>query len=330
MKFLGRIFIGFILLILLVGILSTIYLKLYGKKAIVAALRSSFKTTVDIDDVYYHFPLGVTAYNISVNNTFKAQAVSAQINFDSILSKKLSLRNLILIRPEVIVHQTKHESPSDAAQNQPASAPAPTTNFPEEVKSKTINHSVPVYIKKIVIENGQIKYSNEDENNNFKFQLENVQLRADHFVYPFTSMQTDFQLSGRLAKDKSPLSGGLVKSSGWVNVAARDMEATLEVKEVDQKGGLWANLFSRANRMTVQGDLKVKNLMMKSSKHPDSQMASLNDVVSGMLSSMGLEIGAKFSFETKMDQFELNNVSFTGNVSSQSMPNMLPNAAVQK
>jgi len=65
--------------------------------------------------------------------------------------------------------------------------------------------------------------------------------------------------------------------------------------------------------MQVAGEVKFQSILM-GMKKTDTEASAVNDLLSSVLSSSGVEIGAKFSFNSKMDNFRPEKVSFSGNV----------------
>ena len=103
------------------------------------------------------------------------------------------------------------------------------------------------------------------------------------------------------------------------------MEGHLEIIEEDGRAGLTADAAARNNHMRVNGNLKVNNLVLGAKKKEAvSDSPALNDLVFGALSALNVEINSQFSFETKMDDFQMKNISFAGSVASNSFNGMFP------
>lgn len=336
MKILRRLLLWTTISILAVFILLTVYVKFYGKAGILQALNTSLKTTVTIEDIYYHVPFGVSAYKITVGDYFQADAVSVQINPKSFFQRHIILSDVLLVKPEVIIKKELKVQEPAPIENVPQTAGAQggvaPVSQPSSVVSDDKNLSKDqrpkVYIDQLIVKDGQVSYNNNAPRDTFQFQLENVQLRAQQLTCPFSNEQTQFSLIGRLAEDQSPLAGSSVQSSGWFNMVEKNMQAQLKVEDPGKKGGLTANIVAKNNHATVSGELNLNNFLSKFRKKEDSGASSVDDIVTSVLSSM--EIGAKFSFETKMDDFQVNNIAFSGSVSTNSISDMLPAAGSTK
>ena len=114
-----------------------------------------------------------------------------------------------------------------------------------------------------------------------------------------------------------------------MDVAKRDMDGHIVITEPDGHVGLKGQFISRNNDMDVQGELTIRDIFHGEAGHQaKSQSSNVNQLVMDSLSTMGLEIGARFHFKTKMDDFRVTAVSFEGNVSSK--PQAAPQPVVEK
>jgi len=168
----------------------------------------------------------------------------------------------------------------------------------------------PRRMTQVVVNGGAYSYTGRGENP-LRFRVENIRLEAGNILIPLASVHTNFKFWGRLAQEKNPLSGSRVESSGWVDWVKKDMEGTLQVVDPSGHAGLTARAVSSNNDMTVTGDLKMTSLP---SVAQSADAAAVNELISGVLSAAGVEIGAKFSFKTKMDDLQISNIAFSGKV----------------
>ena len=168
----------------------------------------------------------------------------------------------------------------------------------------------PRRVTQLIVNGGTYSYVGQGENP-LRFRVENIRLEAGDILVPLASVHTNFQFWGRLAQEKNPLSGSRVESSGWVDWAKKDMEGTLQVVDPSGHAGLTAQAVAENNDMTVTGDLKMTSLPAVTQF---GDATAVNALISGVLSAAGVEIGAKFSFKTKMDDLQISNIAFSGKV----------------
>lgn len=185
----------------------------------------------------------------------------------------------------------------------------------------------PRRITRLVVNGGTYSYAGGGENP-LRFRVEDIRLEAGDILIPPASVHTNFKFWGRLVQpagsppqgtsglreEKNPLSGSRVESSGWVDWVKKDLEGTLQVVEPGGRAGLTARAVSQNNDMTVTGDLKMNSLPPGLTQKAGDKASAVSDVIFGALSSMGVEVGAQFSFKTRMDDLQISNVAFSGKV----------------
>ena len=100
------------------------------------------------------------------------------------------------------------------------------------------------------------------------------------------------------------------------------------------KDVLSVKLASQDNDLNVNGKISIRHVQPeKEQKKPPA--SSFEEFVFGTLQTSKVEIGADFSFKTKMDDIQFDSISFTGNIGyaaptqkeqapSESSPNDLP------
>jgi hypothetical protein len=150
----------------------------------------------------------------------------------------------------------------------------------------------------------------------FSFELSDVQLKMQNLIVPFDRPAvTKFDLMARFFKEGLPISGSRVTSSGWVDWDRKDMEAEMAIIDLDGKAGLHAKAISRANDLEIKGKVDMKDFLTELGGQSEGA-ADLEGFLLGTLASSGLDIAANFSFQTRMDDFQIDNIKFSGSVES--------------
>jgi hypothetical protein len=306
MKRLQKILISFAAITLLIFVLATLYFKLYWRDLLVSALRGGLKREVVISDIYFRPPLGLSAYKVDIKDLLKADAVMADLDWRSIFEKKLVVSNLVFVRPIININRTPIDSKPEVVTSQ--------TSETNKVSSAA-GTTTEVFIKKFFIEEGHVKYNNQAGDAPFQFELDEVRFRAEDFYWPIKPIHTKFVLTGRIAKSDSPLSQSKIEADGWLDWIKKDMEGTFKILEANQYAGLIANVKSTNDLVKVNGKFDMNNFPPPSN---NPQAGTINEIVYGALSNSGVKIGATFSFETKMDDFRVSNITFSGNVVTRS------------
>jgi len=318
------------ILMILIFISASVYVHYYGKILIEEALQNTLNRKVTLEKISYYFPLSLKARNIHISKSlqggefFKAQDITAQLSSDTFYQRRLIFDSVTLIKPLVIIEKKKaskgkgvfdeltrrhgivvlpNESGADSANNSSNVQNSQSKDKPNQVS-----------IKKLILKQGKFQYTNSSIDKDFSFALEDTYLKVQHLDFPIKPGMTDFTITGRLIKKGNPLSGSSVEGHGWIDIIQRNMEVNVEVIEADGSIGMTAQVISKNNDMNVKGEIKFQNIMMGANQNNSSDGSPVNALISNVLSSSGVEIGAKFSFKTKMDDFRPEQVAFSGNV----------------
>lgn len=335
MKVFKRVFAVFVLIFALAVGGAYVYIKINGKALLETALRDSLKRNVRLEAVHYRFPLGISVKGIEVEGLLKAKAVAAQVRLDSLFTRKLNFSSVRVAQPFIDIHQKKTLSLEASQAVGAGQAPSGAVPYPVEKgplpsavsASKTASAPVSVYIGELSVDNGTLSYLEESAQQEFSFVVEGIKALVRHVSFPVEPVKSDFNVSGRLVKEGNPLSGSRLEASGWINIVKRDMEGHLDIIEEDGRAGLTADAVSQNNQMRVNGHWKVSNLIMGDKKKESvSDSPAVNDLVFGALAALNVEINSQFSFDTKMDDFQMKNIAFAGSVSSNSFNGMFPEA----
>jgi len=330
MHLLKRLLLWLIIVLIVVFCGATVYIRAHGKSLVEQALSRSMNRNVVLGSAFYRFPFGFWAKNIHISKSLEggtfldAEGVVLQLSSEAIYQRKLIFDAVIVMKPTIIIEAAK---PSDdglideARRYGVVVPPIMREETSGAIDSSSVkdaitesNRPAEVTIKQLVVRHGELQYINGLTEQGFSFNLEDVQLKAGPLIFPVRPGRSKFNLSARLVKEKNPLSGSQVKGSGWVDAARKDVDAEIEVIEVDGTVGLMADMVAQNNDVKVSGEIKMKNFLKDAAKKISSENSTINDFVLNALSSAGVEIGLKFSFKTKMDRFRIEKVNFSGNV----------------
>ena len=321
MKFLKKILLFFIVLFVLFVVAASFYIKRYGKAMIEEAVGASLKKKFSMANIRYQFPMGFAAEDVDLEKIFRAKNISAQFSLAAIFSRRLDIVYVILKNPVIRVERSTLAPPSERTPSEgtPSAGAPPAEGQPESLPGeKPAGKKFEVFIHRLFVQNGQVQYSLESPGQKYEFALRDLQLKAQQIALPLASIKSNFVLTGRIDKNVTPFAQGQLEASGWFNWPRRDLQAKVKITQPDGNVGLRADAISKNNIMSVNGEINVQNFIaqaVREARPKTEASSSINDLIADSLSSMGVRIGAQFSFQTKMDDFQLNAVSFSGNVS---------------
>jgi hypothetical protein len=279
----------------------------YEKNVFLSVLHSSLGQDVTATDVDYNFPFGFSLDNFKIGDFLQSKKLSAQFDPQSIRKKQIILTELMLHQP--IITWYKGTPAAAVVDLQLDTGPTPPDKAP------TTKSDIKLLVKKLIVKGGRLHYADASSEIPFDFQLDNVQLNADDLIFPIEPKTTTFRFKGTLIKKGTALSGSVIKSDGWIDAARRDLDGQIMVLEKDERVGLSAHAVAKNNDLNVTGKVLAKNLF--TSEHSNKLEGKVDDFLLSALSSLGVELSADFAFKTKLDDLRIDEISFSGSVSSQ-------------
>lgn len=184
------------------------------------------------------------------------------------------------------------------------------------VKHKLMATPMDLEIRNLWIERGYLTYSLALSEKMMVIKARDVELVVENLTVPLKDENTSFNFKGVLVDSAVPIPGDRVEALGWVNYIKRDLEATTKLLNENGDASLTAQAQSKNNDMIVVGKVVLKSLPSFSLEEGKNRGA-LEEIIAQTVEAMNVVVQADFSFKTKMDAFKLEQVSFSGNVSSQ-------------
>ena len=326
MKFIRRIFIWTAIIFCVSYIAAYGYVRWYGQAIIKKVFLYTLKKDVTLGNICYQFPLGIHADEVVMDDSLKAKAIDVQLQFISIFFQKAYFSSIRLIEP--VINIEKIEEVRDVLNKEITSEALPPTNDqalapPPNFVKADVKKPFGLKIKHLLLQNGQVHYSRHLPDSakekmliggsTFSFTFKDVFLQIDDLVFPLISEPMNFQVKGILAENSLAFSEYSVESLGWIDFFGRNMDGSVKVRGEDGQMNLMADLTSQNNHMKVQGDLKLKTRAKEQVK--ENGLPGMN-VSKAAMPSLGIDLKAKFSFETKMDDFEISHVPFSGSMAA--------------
>ena len=170
-------------------------------------------------------------------------------------------------------------------------------------------------VDELDIHNGTLNYQDTSREKLFVMEIKNLELKARSIAYPLRSVNTSFNISGIVVGEAIPFSGSRAEADGWVNWKDRNMDAQIVVKEPSGTIGLSADLKAQNNDLTIVGNANIDNLTVKPAKK-EGDAYTVESFFLDALQSSGIKLDAAFNIKTKLDDFEVSSIAFSGNVGS--------------
>jgi len=313
MKFFKKIFIAF-LIILIIGFVSlSIYVRIHGKDLLQNALSDSLGEDVQIGKLTLQFPLGLKAHDVYVKDLIQVKNIKAKFDYDALRQGQLDISSLVIVNPVIMI--ARPTANIDGPEGEITGIPS----RPFARKISRLNQKLKVTLRQIILKEGRIHYI-DAAHPEYSFVLNDVEFEAQLDPLAAEGKNSTFQLTSRLEKKGSQFSQSRVEGSGWFNLRRMDMDGKLKIVHSEDKVGLTANIVSRNNDMTVEGKVSYSGSLTEYKQFEN---------MTSVLPATGIKIGAKFSFATKMDDFQITKVQFSGLVGAEHSLNSLTDSIAQ-
>ena len=301
--FLKKLFLVFLILLLVTCAWAFWFVASHGRGLIVTELERATGKKVSLGSARPVFPAGLLLEDVRIDGLARVPKAFIVADARALLDGRLQIASVELYSPEINIHLTA-----------PAVAPQPEVlpSAPSQGKNKVLSGKPATVIGRVKVHGGVVMV--QAPSTGKTWILEDVQADLRSFSLDAAFVKTDFFISASLARMNMPFVGHLVKARGWVNWAARDMDADVEAVDVGGRVGLSAVLKSRANNCEVKGRAHLSSSQPTQASGKKSKM--IESTMLDLLSSLKTDIAVDFSFRTPLDRFDVGKVSIAGNITT--------------
>lgn len=331
MKRLQKILITGALIFIVIFLALSIFVCFQGKKIVTARLQVVFEQPIEIGEIRWVLPLSLQIRDLHVGATLRVKEVVVGLGFMSSFNKGINLSQVTLLEPQLVMHrsddsppflESKPQSPAEIQQNTQPSRETLPTKAPRPQ----------LLIKTLVIKSGEIHYIDHVPHEADKaVVIRNINLRAANVALPLISSKTIFNFQATMGRDETSPIESRITGQGWVDAYKRDMESKIVIDDLDSKvildllGGeetllknaivdVMADLNSKNNEMQVVCQIKVNELVFRSPAKRKGDSISFEEILIDGLQRIGQGTKVNFRFKTKMDEFKIESMAFSGNV----------------
>jgi hypothetical protein len=303
------IIIGGIFVFCLFFVSVVLWIRVNGKAAVERRASLMLYRPVTVSEVHLAFPLVLMLKDVNVEGLLWVKEAQVHCDLLTFFGKKFRLTRVELTDPVLTLHRTEDRQIIWAGHGD---GETPVKNAPSKTAGQ--GHPVEAVIEAMSVVNGQIHFpSHSSEDDAFEFSLSRVHLKAKNVPLSGQAVDVGFDFWGRIEGDTVPFAGDNLKGAGWINWPARNMDATFGVVNPRGKLDVEVNLNARNNETMVRGRLKTRRMNLKS-LGPNTE--SMENLLLDAIHTAGMEVNLEFSFATKMDQWELRNIDFSGNLNA--------------
>lgn len=303
MKRAPKIIIWVIAVVAAVFVILNLTLPSLARKIITEQIEDNLKMKVSLGSVSITPPLSVNLVNLKIGDLFKADRISVTPNILGFFAGKIVLSGVTLINPVINIEQSKEGK----------------FNIPQFEASKG---QPSVYITDFSLRNGKIVFIDKKiEARGFKVILSKINADISKAVLPVTSLKANFKFSADLLKEDEAKIGDIV-FSGWVNFTPKDMDAKLDLRDLDityfspyygeflsRKKLLSAKLNtqtefnSRDNNLNILTDFRLSNMIYAADgdSGPEAHSLSLAKNALDFFTDQEGNLILEFEVNTKLD-----------------------------
>ena len=214
MKLWKKIFICAVALLIVLFVIASALVALYGKKLAESQIEKNLGMKASIGNISLRLPLALTLRKLEIGNLFKAEKISFSPNLLGALAGKVVLDGLSIIDPVVNIEQLPDGKLSFTLPKQQGKAPE-------------------VYLTGFRVVNGQVNFTDKKiSQQGFRVTLEGVNVDISKVMFPPTSLNAKFNIGARITGEKSKKLGSIA-FSGWLDFGPKDMDGVLELKDID-------------------------------------------------------------------------------------------------
>ena len=320
-----------ILIIAFIG--ACVLVSLKGKAVVTQKLEEILDRQVEIGNISAKFPLDLKIENLNIENLLKVDEIHISFGAVDLLRKNISLPGLKLLRPELIIQRTKTSKGLFSAnflKQRSDFSDCRNCAFASSGDAEG-SSSVNILINKLVIKNGKVRFIDKTLGAKvFQLDLININVKASKLSFPPQPFDMKFDLDGDIVIGSEEVSNSKIKAEGWINLARKDMLATVKVNNLDgtylhpyyQKFSskklksadinFQSDLNAKNNELTADCYLEINNLAFEKVAGEELESIGIFDIISGGFSDKSRDINLDFTIRTKLDNPKIDSAQIRG------------------
>ena len=242
-----KILIWIVAIIIVFFVIANIAISVFAKDIVVKQLEANLKMPCSLGKISLSFPLTINLIDLKTGELAKVDRLSVSPNILGFIAGKIVLSDLTLINPIINLEQA-----SDGTLSLP--------KFEQKGKPPEI------YITGLHIRSGKFIFTDKKVRpDGFKVLLGRLNVDVYKIMFPVTSLDVKFRVSADFLSPEEKRIGSVLLS-GWVDFGPKDMDGSLEVKDLDMTyfSPYYGNFIS--NKKLLQAMLNV-NSVFKAEKN---------------------------------------------------------------
>jgi len=200
----------FLVLFVIAGIL----VGAYAPKIVEDQIRQNLKVKASLGKISLSLPFTITLEKLEIGNLASIKRVSFSPNLISLLFGKVVIHGLTITEPVINLEQDANGKLNLPVLEQKGKPPA-------------------IYLASLKVRNGKIIFTDRKVSEpGYQLLVDKLNISVSKVLLPVTSLAANFKISARLS-NPSLKPFGSIAFSGWLDLPAKNMDAELEVKDMD-------------------------------------------------------------------------------------------------
>jgi len=206
--------INILLIVVLLFVALNVFLFSFGKRIVCSQIEKSFGIETKIKFFSITPPFVVHIHGLDAGELLKADRISLYPNILGLLGGKVLLNKVTAINPSLVLIQ------SDQGK----------LNLPV---SKQKGNPAKIYLLSLYVKNAKVTFIDRKvKAEGFKTLINNLDIHASKALFPPSSLRINFKSTARFIRPEGDTLGS-ISFSGWVDFSRKDMDAKLELADLD-------------------------------------------------------------------------------------------------
>jgi len=225
---------------------ANIFIGVYAPRIIEQQIQKNLKLKATLSKVSLSLPLTIILEKLEIGDLASIKKISFSPNLIALLFGKIVIHGLNIAEPVINLEQSADGKLNLPVLDQKNKAPA-------------------IYLTSLNLRDGKIIFTDKKIlPGGFQVIVNRLNVKVAKVVFPITSLATNFNITAELLSHQSE-SFGKITFAGWLDYLAKDMDAELEVKELDLTkfsvyyGNFISNRKLSSARLDLISNFKAKN-----------------------------------------------------------------------
>ncbi|MDP1853291.1 MAG: DUF748 domain-containing protein [Candidatus Omnitrophota bacterium] len=329
MKILKKIFLIFIAAFIVIFCVGCVFVSIFAKNIIKAEIEKQLKTEASVRSVWLSPPLSLNIGGFTLGDLAEIEKISVTPSFIGLLSGKIVLNNIALIRPQINL-----ERKTDG-----------TFNLPQLPRGG----ENPVIITGFFIKDGAVSVTDKKVSDEpFSFTIKDINIKVEKgspLPYPLT---IKYALSALLPA-RTGLKEGKVSGAGLIDWTHKNMQGDFKISDIDvllfkpylgdivssvippeaAQANFNADLSAKNNDLLIKCNFKATPLTALKEAAEADQLKGIEGAVImlglGLVKNNQNEVNLEFDIKTKLDNPRFDKITLKGSVFQNILQNALEN-----